>query len=236
MKFLLGKLGAALLLSFAGGASAATISGGSHDFDYQFAYSGSGLIGGADGSVLPFAFFDGALGTLGGVRFVMHSVNRAEIHVGATNLSPQDNMAVQGLYSGDIFVDLVDPALPYGSLYNALTSLSAGCDTGAPGSCSAQDSTLQTIDFVIDVDAGFLPLFVGSGTYGIALNVGGQLFAEVITSFSGPGDGSGSGQWAGNLGVEYVYAAVPEPAAGVLAALGLTALAAGRRRAVAQKV
>lgn len=230
MDFPIRKVGAAVLLSLAEAASAATLSAGNQAFDYRFAYSGFGQIGGGDGSVLPFAFFDASRGTLGGVRFVMASVNHSEIHVSAINLSPQDNMAVQGSYSGDIFVDLLDPGLQYGSLYNELISLSAGCDTGAPGSCSAQDSTDRRVDFVVDVDPALLPLFVGTGSYGVSLSVGGLLFSEVITSFSGPGEGSGSGRWTGNFSVEYTYAAVPAPPAGLLAGLGLGALAFSRRR------
>ena len=47
----------------------------------------------------------------------------------ATNLSPQDNLTIQGGYSGDVSIDLLDPNLSYGTLYLEVLSLGTGCDT-----------------------------------------------------------------------------------------------------------
>ena len=217
-----------------GGTQALTLSGGTQNFDYQFSYSGTGQMGGGDGGLLSFAFFDPALGTLTGVRLTLDSRHTALITVSATNLSPQDDMAIQGGYSGNVFVDLIDPNLNYGTLLLEVTSLSASCDTGAPGSCSASDSLDRPIAFDEIVDPSNFALFEGIGSYDFSMNVDGLLFAEVV--FPGPGlaGGSGSGRWFGTLSVVYEYdpaaTAIPVPATPALVALGLGALARLRYR------
>lgn len=217
-----------------GSAQALTLSGGTQNFDYQFSYSGTGQVGGGDGGLLSFSFFDPALGTLTGVRLTLDSRHTASITVSANNLSPQDNMAIQGGYSGNVFVDLIDPNLSYGTLLLEVTSLSASCDTGAPGSCSASDSLDRPLAFALDIDPVDLGLFEGLGSYDFSMNVDGLLFAEVV--FPGPGltAGSGSGRWSGTLSVEYEYApfatAIPAPATPALMALGLAGLARLRSR------
>ncbi len=228
---LAGTLGSFLLLS---AAEAATLSAGIRNFDYQYDYAGAGFIGGGNGGLLPFAFFNPALGTLTGVRFTLDSRHTATITVSATNLSPQDNLAVQGGYSGDVFMDLLDPNLVYGTLYSEVLSLGAGCDTGAPGSCSASDSFNLVLANVNDIDFTYFALFEGSGSYSVSMNVGGQLFAEQVFPGSGPATGSGSGRWFGTLSVVYEYdpaaTAIPVPATPALVALGLGALARLRYR------
>lgn len=216
------------------GAQAATLSAGSQTFDYQYAYAGAGFIGGGDGGLLPFAFFDPALGSLTGVRITLDSRHTAMITVSATNLSPQDNLAIQGGYSGDAFIDLLDPNLIYGTLYQEVLSLSAGCDTGAPGSCSASDAFDLPLAIVNDIDFTYFSLFEGTGSYSVSMNVGGQLFAEQVFPGSGPITGSGSGRWSGTLSVEYDYlpaaTAIPIPATPALVALGLAGIARWQAR------